>query len=130
MRSLGYCNYPLTLPETYRMPHSRHPLRIIPDSALVSLCRFHHRAVHEEGFQVIGTGGGRFEFRRPDGVTLPAEAPAARWQGAPLAPTAARLAADGIRMGPHTATPEWYGESLDVAAALDVLWEPPAAAAS
>ena len=44
--------------------------------------------------------------------------------GAPLAPTVARLAAAGITIGPHTATPEWYGESLNVAAALDVLWEP------
>ena len=97
---------------------------------LVSVCRFHHRAVHEEGFQVVRTGDGRFEFRRPDGAVLPAVAAAVRWQGAPLAPTAGRLAAGGIRIGPHTATPQWYGESLDVAAALDVLWEPPAAAAS
>ena len=103
---------------------------------LVSLCRFHHRAVHEEGFEVVRTDDGWFEFRkpgrpgRPDGVLLPAEAPAVRWDGAPLAPTAARLAAGGIRIGPHTATPEWYGESLDVAAALDVLWELPPAAAS
>ena len=97
---------------------------------LVLACRFHHRAVHEEGFEVVRTGDGRFEFRRPDGAVLPAEAPAARWQGAALAPTAARLAAGGIRIGPHTATPQWYGESLDVAEALDVLWEPPPAAAS
>ena len=97
---------------------------------LVSLCRFHHRAVHEEGFQVIGTGDGRFEFRRPDGAVLPVVAAAARWQGAALAPTEARLAAGGVRIGPHTATPQWYGESLDVAEALDVLWEPPPAAAS
>ena len=97
---------------------------------LVSLCRFHHRAVHEEGFQVVRTGDGRFEFRRPDGAVLPAEAPAVRWEGAALAPTEARLAAGGVRIGPHTATPEWYGESLDVAEALDVLWEPPPAAAS
>ena len=96
---------------------------------LVSVCRFHHRAVHEEGFQVVHTGDGRFEFRRPEGAVLPAVAAAVRWQGAPLAPTEGRLAAGGIRIGPHTATPEWYGESLDVAAALDVLWEPPPAAA-
>ena len=99
-------------------------------SNVVLLCRFHHRAVHEEGFEVVRTGDGRFEFRRPDGVLLPAEAAAARWQGAALAPTEARLAAGGVRIGPHTATPQWYGESLDVAEALDVLWEPPPAAAS
>ena len=72
---------------------------------------------------------GQFRFLRPDGEPLPAVPPAARWQGAPLAPTVARLAAAGITIGPDTATPEWYGESLDVAAALEVLWEPPAAVA-
>ena len=103
---------------------------------LVLLCRFHHRAVHEEGFQVVADAAGRFQFLRPDGTPLPAVPPAPQWQGAgvPLAPTVARLAAAGITIGPHTATPEWYGESLNVAAALDVLWqpqvrEPPVAAA-
>ena len=93
-------------------------------TALVSLCRFHHRAVHEEGFQVVADAAGRFQFLRPDGAPLPAVPPAPQWQGAgaPLASTVARLAAAGITIGPHTATPEWYGESLNVAAALDVLW--------
>ena len=97
---------------------------------LVLLCRFHHRAVHEEGFQVVADAAGRFQFLRPDGAPLPALPPAPGWQGAgaPLAPTVARLAAAGITIGPHTATPEWYGESLNLAAALDVLWEPPVAA--
>ena len=95
-------------------------------SNLVSACRFHHRALHEEGFQVVADGAGQFQFLRPDGVPLPAVAPAPCWEGAgePLAPTVARLAAAGISIGPHTATPEWYGEPLDVTAALDVLWEP------
>ena len=96
---------------------------------LVLCCRFHHRAVHEEGFQVVPVGDGQFRFLRPDGKPLPALPPAVRWEGAPLAPTDARLAAAGISIGPHTATPEWYGESLHLTAALDVLWEPPAATA-
>ena len=97
---------------------------------LLSLCRFHHRAVHEQGFQVVaGDTDGQFRFLRPDGEPLPAEPPVSSWQGAPLAPTGARLAAAGINIGPHTATPDWYGESLNLTAALDVLWEPPAASA-
>ena len=97
---------------------------------LVSLCRFHHRAVHEEGFQVVADGAGGFRFLRPNGEPLPAVPPAPRWEGVgpPLAPTLARLAAAGIGIGPHTATPEWYGESLNLAAALDVLWQPPGGA--
>ena len=93
---------------------------------LVLCCRFHHRALHEEGFQVVADAAGQFRFLRPDGVPLPAEPPAACWEGAPLAPTDARLAAAGVSIGPHTATPDWYGESLDLTAALDVLWQPPA----
>ena len=96
---------------------------------LVLCCRFHHRAVHEEGFQVVADAAGQFRFLRPDGVPLPAEPPAACWEGAPLAPTDARLAAAGVSIGPHTATPDWYGESLDLTAALEVLWQPPARAA-
>ena len=105
-------------------------------SNLVSVCRFHHRLVHEEGFQVVADGDGGYLFLRPDGEPLPAVPPTPRWQGAgePLAPTVERLAAAGISIGPHTATPEWYGESLNVTAALDALWqpqvrEPPVAAA-
>ena len=93
---------------------------------LVLCCRFHHRALHEEGFQVVADAAGKFQFLRPDGVPLPAEPPAACWEGAPLAPTDARLAAAGVSIGPHTATPDWYGEPLDLSAALDVLWQPPA----
>ena len=97
---------------------------------LVLACRFHHRALHEGGFRVVPADtAGQFRFLRPDGTPLPAEPPAAGWEGAPLAPTDARLTAAGIGIGPHTATPEWYGESLALTAALDVLWEPPAAVA-
>ena len=98
-------------------------------TALASLCRYHHRAVHEEGFQVVADADGQFRFLRPDGVALAAEPPPACWEGAPLAPTDARLAAAGVSIGPHTATPDWYGESLDLTVALEVLWQPPARAA-
>ena len=67
-----------------------------------------------------------FRFLRPDGVPLPAEPAAASWEGPSLAPTDARLTAAGVRIGPHTATPDWYGESLHLTAALDALWQPPA----
>ena len=49
---------------------------------LVLLGRFHHRAVHEEGFQVVADAAGRFQFLRPDGAPLPALPPAPGWQGA------------------------------------------------
>ena len=36
-------------------------------SNLVLLCRRHHRAVHEEGYQVDRQPDGELRFRRPDG---------------------------------------------------------------
>ena len=82
------------------------------------------------GFQVVADAAGQFLFLRPDGEPLPAVPPMAGWRGTgePLAPTVARLEAAGITIGPHTATPEWYGETLNVVVALDALWEPPVAA--
>src|SRR3989441_8509112 len=44
-------------------------------SNLAMLCRRHHRAVHEEGYQVERLPDGDLNFRRPDGRPLP-EVPA------------------------------------------------------
>ncbi len=91
---------------------------------LVLLCRRHHRAVHEEGFRVALDAAGEARFLRPDGRPLP-EAPALpAVTDAPLAPVTARLDRAGIRIGPHTATPAWRGERLDVDWAVSVLWRP------
>jgi 5-methylcytosine-specific restriction endonuclease McrA len=40
-------------------------------SNLALLCRRHHRAVHEDGYQVERQPGGELSFRRPDGRVLP-----------------------------------------------------------
>ena len=61
---------------------------------------------------------GEARFVRPDGRPLPAVA------GEPLGPVTARLDRAGIRIGPHTATPAWRGERLDVDWAVSVLWRP------
>jgi hypothetical protein len=37
---------------------------------LVSLCRYHHRLVHEEGYAVEKTGRNAFAFTRPDGTAI------------------------------------------------------------
>ena len=92
---------------------------------LVLLCRRHHRAVHEEGFGVRLWDDGDARFSWPDGRPLTAAPPAPRWAGAPLAPTASRLAANDITIDGCTATPHWHGERLNLAYAIDVLWRPP-----
>ena len=97
---------------------------------LVLLCRRHHRAVHEEGFRVTLAAAGGVRFVHPDGRPLP-EAPAPPiWSGAPLAPVAARLDRDGVTIDPHTATPAWRGERLDVGWAVGLLWRPGTVTAS
>ena len=91
---------------------------------LVLLCRRHHRAVHEEGFRITLDASGDVQFVRPDGRPFPAVPPAPLWIGAPLAPVTARLDREGAAIGPHTATPAWRGERLDVGWAVCVLWRP------
>src|SRR5437762_1097615 len=90
-------------------------------SNLALLCRRHHRAVHEEGYQVERQPDGELHFRRPDGrvlpeVPLPHEVPAD-----PVAVLRARHEAQGLRLNAHTSTPGWLGERLDVGWAIDVL---------
>ena len=50
--------------------------------------------------------------------------PARAWRGVPLGPVMGRLTQEDIAIGPHTATPAWRGERLDVGWAVGVLWRP------
>jgi len=90
-------------------------------SNLAMLCRRHHRAVHEEGFQVERLANGELCFRGPDGRVLrDVPAPAAL----PANPTGALEAqndAAGVQINTRTGTPGWQGEHLDVGYAISVL---------
>ena len=66
-------------------------------SNLALLCRRHHRAVHEEGYQVDRQPDGELRLGRPDG------------------PGSARVPAARCRPG------RWLGEHLDLSYAIDVL---------
>jgi hypothetical protein len=90
-------------------------------SNLALLCRRHHRAVHEEGYEVERQRDGELRFRRPDGRALP-EVPPPAW--VPLDPVAglrAQNEAAGLGLHARTAMPSWLGERLDVGYAIDVL---------
>jgi hypothetical protein len=90
-------------------------------SNLTMLCRRHHRAVHEEGFQVERQADGELCFRRPDGTVI-AEIPAPLpMPSDPAAVLRERNAADGIHIDSQTSKPGWLGEWLDVGYAIDVL---------
>jgi hypothetical protein len=90
-------------------------------SNLALLCRRHHRAVHEEGFQVERGPDGALQFRRPDGRPLPEVPPAPAVPDDPVDELRARHAAQGLQIHPRTACPGWLGERLDVVYAIDVL---------
>ncbi len=91
---------------------------------LLLLCRRHHRVVHEEGFTVELQDDGSARFFRPDGQPFPEAPPAPRWTGAALEPTTSHLAAAGVTIDGDTATPDWYGEHLDLPWAIRVLRPP------
>jgi 5-methylcytosine-specific restriction endonuclease McrA len=90
-------------------------------SNLALLCRRHHRAVHEEGYQVEREPDGALRFRRPDGRLLPEVPPSAAVPADPVQALQARHDAQGLRFHSRTTCPSWLGEPLDVGWAIDVL---------
>jgi 5-methylcytosine-specific restriction endonuclease McrA len=90
-------------------------------SNLALLCRRHHRAVHEEGYQVDRHADGELRFRRPDGRLLPEVPPSPSVPGDPAQILRARHDAEGLRLHARTAMPGWLGERLDIGWAIDVL---------
>ena len=90
-------------------------------SNLALLCRRHHRAVHEEGYQVDRQPDGALRFRRPDGRPLPEVPPPAAVPADPVQALRARHDEQGLHLHARTALPSWLGERLDVGWAIDVL---------
>ncbi len=88
---------------------------------LALLCRRHHRAVHEEGYQLERLADGALRFRRPDGRPLPEVPPLAAVPADPVGALRARHETQGMRLDARTACPQWLGERLDVGWAIGVL---------
>ena len=88
---------------------------------LALLCGRHHRAVHEEGYQVERASDGERRFRLPNGRLLdevPAPAPV------PADPVGALRApndAEGLVLDAHTMCARWLGERFDLGWAISVL---------
>jgi Domain of unknown function (DUF222)/HNH endonuclease len=90
-------------------------------SNLTLLCRRHHRAVHEEGYQVERGSEGKLRFLRPDGrEVLEVPAPAAVPDD-PVQTLRARQGAQGLHIHARTGRSGWLGERLDLGWAIDVL---------
>ena len=90
-------------------------------SNLALLCRRHHRAVHEEGYEVARGPDGALQFRRPDGQALPDVPSPAAVPADAVQLLRARHAAQGLRLHARTACAGWLGEPLDVGWAIGVL---------
>jgi hypothetical protein len=90
-------------------------------SNLALLCRRHHRAVHEDGYQVASGPDGALQFRRPNGWLLPEVPPSAAVPADPVGALRAQHDAQGLRLHARTACPQWLGERLDVGWAIGVL---------
>jgi len=90
-------------------------------SNLALLCRRHHRAVHEEGYQVERQPDGALSFRRPDGRLLPEVPSSPSVAHDPVGVLRTHHETQGLHIHARTAMPGWLGERLDVGYAIDVL---------
>jgi 5-methylcytosine-specific restriction endonuclease McrA len=103
--------------------HLRHRARGGPTtlSNLALLCRRHHRAVHEEGYQVARGPDGTLRFQRPDGCLLPEVPTPAAVPSDPINALRACHDSQGLRLNARTGCAGWLGERLNVGWAIDVL---------
>src|SRR5881396_2387593 len=90
-------------------------------SNLALLCRRHHRAVHEEGYQMERGLDGALTFRGPNGWSIPDVPDPRVLPRDPMEVLQEANIADGLNLNSHTMTPDWLGERLDVGWAVDVL---------
>ncbi|HYR39809.1 MAG TPA: DUF222 domain-containing protein [Methylomirabilota bacterium] len=90
-------------------------------SNLALLCRRHHRAVHEEGYQVVRLPDGALQFRRPDGRPVPAVPLPVAVPDDPVRTLRACHESQGLRVTARTGCAGWLGERLNVGWAIDVL---------
>jgi hypothetical protein len=87
---------------------------------LVTLCRFHHRYVHEENIAIQTQPDGTWRFLKPDGTAFddvdPTQTPAYAW-------TDLLNSHDeqGIHIDSQTAATHWRGERMDYGLAIDGL---------
>jgi hypothetical protein len=79
-------------------------------SNLVSLCRFHHHAVHEGGIRIEMLDDGALRFRKPNGAAVDS-----------VAPGFTQPLGDWRQLPEGTLVNKWRGERMDLGLAVDVL---------
>jgi hypothetical protein len=88
---------------------------------LVSLCRFHHRAVHEGGVRVERCEDGAWRFVMKSGESVSSAAPNHTRPLYAPADLANGNAERGIHITPNTGSTKWTGERMDYSIAIDSL---------
>jgi hypothetical protein len=84
---------------------------------LVSLCRFHHRLVHEGGFGVTVTDDGLFVFTRPDDRCVPENG--TRSFSGNISGLYARNTEAEVAITAETSRCRWLGERMDYSLAIE-----------
>jgi hypothetical protein len=108
--------------DAHHIRHRRHGGGHSLDN-LVSLCRFHHRLVHEKGFRMVREPGGRLRFYAPDGRELSGDCGLADHTSHPGRLSELNEAA-GVRIEPDTISPTWYGDRLDLHYTVPLVMDP------
>lgn len=91
-------------------------------SNLVSLCRFHHRQVHEGRVALEVLDDGALRFCKPDGETFESVAPEHSLPRADWRDVVAGNHLRGLTVDPRTAATRWTGETMDYQTAIDSLF--------
>jgi hypothetical protein len=79
-------------------------------SNLVSLCRFHHHAVHEGGIRIEILDDGALRFRKPNGASVDS-----------VAPGFTQPLGDWTQLPAGTLVNKWAGERMDYGLGIEVL---------
>jgi hypothetical protein len=85
----------------------------------ILLCRFHHRLLHEEAFQLKRLPGAEVEFRNPHGLLVPRAPTPPRQPNDPFRALLARLEDGAIVVDSYTGTPTWDGSRPDLGLAVE-----------
>jgi len=86
---------------------------------LVSLCKHHHRLVHDGGFSVKHDGDGAFRFLRPNGQTIVDTVPHVAMNGCPRRRLVESNEALGLRIDEETGVSLWDGVPMDEGMAVE-----------
>lgn len=84
---------------------------------LITLCRFHHRKMHEGGYFLRETDDGDMEFVHPSGSAL-GPGPPLRADGPDLEQRHRRR---GLNITPHTCEGTWDGSNIDLPLVIEVM---------